>query len=62
MVDYVVEEATGRPMSADERGAELVKAAEKLCARAVKSHKNARKAHRREAASKEENLNQPSRT
>jgi hypothetical protein len=44
MIDYVVEEAAGRPMSPEERDAELAKTAEKLCAQAVESHKKARKA------------------
>lgn len=43
MVDYVVEEAAGRPMTPEERDAELAKVSENLCALAVELHKKARK-------------------
>jgi hypothetical protein len=44
MVDYVVEEVVGRPLSPEERDAELVKVSEKLCEQAVQRHKAARRA------------------
>ena len=43
MIDYVVEEAVGRTMTPEERDAELLKASENLCAKAVENHKKARK-------------------
>ncbi len=43
MIDYAVEEATGREMSPEERDAELAKVSDNLCAKAVESHKKARK-------------------
>ncbi len=44
MVDYVVEEIAGRPMTPEEHDAELRKVSEKLCEKSVQSHKGARKA------------------
>ena len=44
MIDYAVERAAGQPMTAEERDAELAKVSENLCARAMESHKKARKA------------------
>jgi hypothetical protein len=43
MIDYVVEEAAGRAMTPEERDAELLKVSENLCAKAVETHKKARK-------------------